>query len=590
MKIKVNRNNIWANIFIEQLASIGVRNACLSPGSRSTPLAYTLSKNKKIKSYTHFDERSTSFFALGLAKANGEPVIVVTTSGTAVAELYPAIIEAYQQRVPLIICTADRPPELIGSGANQTINQHNIFKNHIRWFRDLGLPSISETGFRHLQRLAIKAFHISFIEDRGPVHLNFPFKKPLEPFYYTDEINGSLVKIKPQRYIHSRTETVTSSSKVLNKLVLDLMTTDRGIIIVGPSENNKVVNSSIKKLASKLKYPVYADGLSQLRFATSTNDKNVLSNYNSFLRSENFIEENEPEIILQFGRTPTSSTIENFLSKTSADRYLINFYGDKFDPSGNAKNILSIDPKIFCLNIISQLNAKKFNRKKSNWLDNFVKAEKICEELKTKRIQKIKELNEPAIISELINFLPSGSNVFIGNSLPVRDVDNFCSNISKKINIYFNRGASGIDGVTSTALGLAIKKQPAVLITGDLSFLHDIGALSIAFKYSIPLIIVVINNNGGGIFDSLPIANKVSKFEEYFITPHNLELSDIVKSFKIDYQSIDNRSALKNKLKKCLSRKLPSVLEIQTDAVKSAEQRNKYFEEVKEKINREYEI
>jgi len=198
-------------------------------------------------------------------------------------------------------------------------------------------------------------------------------------------------------------------------------------------------------------------------------------------------------------------------------------------------------------------------------------------------------LNEPAIISEVINFLPSGSNVFIGNSLPVRDLDNFCSNISKKINIYFNRGASGIDGVTSTALGLAIKKQPTVLITGDLSFLHDIGVLSIAFKYSIPLIIVVINNNGGGIFESLPIANKVSKFKEYFITPHNLELSDIVKSFKIDYQSIDNRSDLKNKLKKCLSRKLPSVLEIQTDEVKSAEQRTKYFEEVKKKLNREFE-
>ena len=204
MKIKVNRNNLWARIFIDQLAALGVQYACISPGSRSTPLTFTLSKNRKIKSFVHIDERSSAFFALGLAKATGKPVIIVTTSGTAVAELYPAIIEAYQQRVPLIICTADRPSELIGTGANQTINQHNIFKNHIRWFRDLGLPSISETGLYHLQKIAIKAYQISLIEDRGPVHLNFPFRKPLEPFSYTDDVNKSILKIKPQRYLKSK--------------------------------------------------------------------------------------------------------------------------------------------------------------------------------------------------------------------------------------------------------------------------------------------------------------------------------------------------------------------------------------------------
>ena len=162
MKIKVNRNILWSKIFIDQLAALGVQYACISPGSRSTPLTYVLSKSRRIKSFVHIDERSSAFFALGLAKATGKPVVVVTTSGTAVAELYPAIIEAYQQRTPLIICTADRPPELIGTGANQTINQHNIFKNHIRWFRDLGSPSIGETGFYHLQELAITCLSNKF--------------------------------------------------------------------------------------------------------------------------------------------------------------------------------------------------------------------------------------------------------------------------------------------------------------------------------------------------------------------------------------------------------------------------------------------
>jgi 2-succinyl-5-enolpyruvyl-6-hydroxy-3-cyclohexene-1-carboxylate synthase len=210
MKIKVNRNNFWARIFIDQLAALGVKYACISPGSRSTPLTFTLSKNRKIKSFINNDERSSAFFALGLAKESGMPVIIVTTSGTAVAELYPAIIEAFQQRVPLIVCTADRPSELIGTGANQTINQHNIFKNHIRWFRDLGLPSMSETGFRHLQRIAIKSFQISLTEDRGPVHLNFPFRKPLEPFSFTDEVSKSIFKITPLRSVKQKSVNIVS--------------------------------------------------------------------------------------------------------------------------------------------------------------------------------------------------------------------------------------------------------------------------------------------------------------------------------------------------------------------------------------------
>ena len=592
MKIKVNRNILWSQIFIDQLAALGVRYACISPGSRSTPLTYVLSKNRKIKSFVNIDERSSAFFALGLAKSTNKPVIVVTTSGTAVAELYPAIIEAYQQRTPLIICTTDRPPELIGTGANQTINQHNIFKNHIRWFRDLGLPSIGETGFHHLQKVAIKAYQISLTEDRGPVHLNFPFRKPLEPFSYTDEVSKKIFKLKPQRISSNKSlnhsTTGNGLTKAMGRLADELAKTEKGIIIAGPMEYDLEIVKSIKKLSTLLKYSVFADGLSQLRCNAGKKDKNIISNFNSILKSEKFIHEYDPDLILQFGRTPTSSVLESFLEETNASRYVINSYGDKFDPTRNAKAILAIDPKFFCQYLISKLKEKKNILQKSHWLKEFIQADEISEKIKYQIIDRAKFPNEPSTIKEIFNRVPSGSNIFIGNSLPVRDLDNFLSNTSKRLSIHFNRGASGIDGITSTALGVAIRKRSTVLITGDLSFLHDINALTIAAKYAIPLIIIVINNNGGGIFESLPIAGEVKQFREYFITPHNLELDSIVKSFGINHQLITSRSQFQSHLIKSLNKNIPSVLEIQTNAVKSAELRNKYFDEVKKKLNKEF--
>ena len=588
MKIKVNRNILWTKIFVDQLAALGVQYACISPGSRSTPLTYTLSTNRRIKSFINIDERSSAFFALGLAKATRKPVLVVTTSGTAVAELYPAIIEAFYQRVSLIICTADRPPELIGTGANQTINQHNIFKNHIRWFRDLGLPSISKTGIHYLQKIAIRSFQICQNKDKGPVHLNFPFRKPFEPFSFTDDINSSILKIKPQRILKVKSNNSILLNKTLSKIADELIKYEKGIILVGPMEFDRELVFRIKKLSALLKYPVIANGLSQLRFNSSGKEKNILSNFNSILYSEYFKDKHTPDIILQFGRTSASIPLDNFLLETDAVRYVINTFGDSFDPTRNAKATLSVEPKIFCDDLITQLKSKKIKRQKNNWLKEFSTAENICDKIKLSLIEKTKYLSEPSIIRELFKYLPSGSNIFIGNSLPVRDVDNFLSITSKRFIVHFNRGASGIDGIISTALGIAVNRKPTLLITGDLSFLHDLNALSIAVKYSVPITIIIINNNGGGIFQSLPIAQEVNKFREYFISPHDLEFSGIIKSFGINYQLILNRSQLRKYLTKSITKNLASVLEIQSDATKSVELRKKYFDEVENKLNKEF--
>ena len=590
MKIKVNRNILWIQIFINQLAELGVKYACISPGSRSTPLTYILSKNRKIKSFVHVDERSSAFFALGLAKAYSKPTLVVTTSGTAVAELYPAIIEAYQQRVPLIICTADRPPELIGTGANQTINQHNIFKNHIRWFRDLGLPSINKSGFHHLQKIAIRAYQISSLEDKGPVHLNFPFRKPLEPNSFTDVVHKKTLQLKPQKLKRNKNFNFQSrsSDKSILKVADEIIKYEKGIIIAGPMEYDPQLIREIKKLSALIKYPIFADGLSQLRFNSNQKEKNIISNYNSILKSEIFVEKNRPDIILQFGRTPTSAMIESFMAETNAERYLINLYGDKFDPSRNAKAILSTDPKIFLNNLFSYIKKKNIHRNKSLWLSKFIRAEELSEKIKFRIIGRSNFQNEPSLIQEILSNIPNKSHIFIGNSLTVRDLDNFSGFISKQFSIHFNRGASGIDGITSTALGIASLRRPVFLITGDLSLIHDLNAFLAASKYSIPIAVIVINNNGGGIFESLPIAEKFNRLREYFITPHNLELSAIVKSFGVRYHLILNRFGLKRQLNNCIGKNFTSVLEIQTNAKKSEEQRKKYFTEAQKQINKEF--
>lgn len=590
MKIKVNRNHLWSKVFFNQLASLGVKYACISPGSRSTPLAYSLAQNKKIKCYVHNDERSSAFFALGLARATKNPVIVVTTSGTAVAELYPAIIEAYQQRTPLIICTADRPAELIGTGANQTINQHNIFRNQIRWFRDLGLPSISDTGFYYLQKIAVKAFRISLLEDRGPVHLNFPFEKPLEPFSFTDKVSKKTIHVKPLKNVRHNADHsgVQSNSKIFRAILNQLVATKKGIIIAGPMEYDHELLRQVKQLSSIIKYPLFADGLSHLRFNENKKDTTIISNFNLILSSERFLEKHSPEIILQFGRTPTSSLLESFFEKANAGRYLINHYGDKFDPTRNSTAILAAEPVQFCKNLISSLKEEKFQRHKSGWLKDFIHADEAAEKIKLKLVQKSTFPNEIAAMTETVDSLPANSNLVIGNSLPVRDLDAFVSRISKKLYLHFNRGASGIDGLTSTALGISSRRRQTILITGDLSFLHDLNALSIAVKYSLPLSIVVINNNGGGIFESLPIAKGSRKLDEYFIAPHNLNLGDIVTSFGIKYKLVKSRRDLKHQLSTNISKNYPSVLEIPTDAEKSVELRKKIYDESIKILDKEF--
>jgi len=593
-KVKVNKNFIWAKTFVNQLCEMGVKDVCISPGSRSTPLTLAFAEEKKIKSYIILDERTSAFFALGIAKATKNPVAVVTTSGTATAELYPAIIEAYQSRVPLIICTADRPPHLINSGANQTINQRNIYRNHIRWFKNVSQPGLSIKNIEKLKNTAVKAFEICAKKDAGPVHLNFPFDKPLEPKTFTDEIesenlNSFLSPYKNTLIKNENPKLSKREEKKIDKIVDEIKIFGNGLIVVGPNNYDKNFRKSVKKLSQITGFPIFADGISHIRFKINKSGKFIIDNYDAFLRSENFGKKFQPEIILQFGRAVTSLTLQNYLNESLAKRFLINEFGDWVDASKKSRLPFKINPTLFCDTVVKRL--EDFNHKKTNkkWTTGFIKANELTKEIKLSLLEKVTFPDETKIINEIVAALKTGTQIFTGNSLPVRDFDNFISNTEKDFKVFFNRGASGIDGITSTALGIASNKKATILITGDLSFIHDLNALLIAKQNNIPLTVIVINNNGGGIFNLLPVFEKSRRFVKYFTTPQNPDIAAIVKSFGMKYHHVKKMSDLKKNLTAAINEKSFSVIEITTDPVKSKETRTRFWKNTAVQIDKAFE-
>ena len=579
MKVQINRNYTWSQVVVKQLAKAGVKYACISPGSRSTPLTLAFDNHEEIKTYVLPDERSSSFFALGLAKQSQTPVAIITTSGTAVAELYPAIIEAYLQHIPLIVCTADRPAYLQNTGANQTINQENIFANHIVSFTDLGLPKINFTSVKKLVKNIEAALSIACCSTRGPVHINFPFEKPLEPESYTDSIEQSLFDSIFSDELYKGNFQPKIKANIPKSLIAELATKfkglEKGLIICGGGVTGKVFFEQCLLLSEKLGYPILADGTSNIRFSCIKHDS-IFTNYSSYMSSKKFQKKYDAEIIIQFGDVPTSSRLLEYFKFSKAEKFIINGFGDLNDPSRTADVVLKTSPLQFCTDLNVKL--KDYLRYNSEWFTSLLKFEIIAAEIKTNFISETKFPFESKVISELFKILPKDCNVMVSNSMPIRDIDNFVSTSRYRLNLFVNRGASGIDGIVSTALGIAAASgRFSLLLTGDLAFYHDMNGLLAAMKYSIPLNIVLINNNGGGIFYSLPVANSSESFENNFITPHNLDFANFTLGYNGYYIGIRHIEHFKEQFPKTFTRKRFAVLEVRTDSKKSAKLRKEYF-------------
>ncbi|MCM3444425.1 2-succinyl-5-enolpyruvyl-6-hydroxy-3-cyclohexene-1-carboxylic-acid synthase [Metabacillus halosaccharovorans] len=545
--------------FVDELTRLGVNKAVISPGSRSTPLAMLMAEHPKLSCYMNIDERSAGFFALGLAKEKKKPVVLVCTSGTAAANYYPAIVEARYARVPLIVLTADRPHELRDVGAPQAIDQVQMYGNYPKWFVDVALPEEEVGMYRYVRTIAGRAFAISASHPAGVVHLNFPFREPLIPNLSL----SNLWEAEDDRlsYLHT-IQGLPQLEKSQIKDIADIMKgIAKGLIICGEQNDSEFI-SAVKEMSGKLKYPILADPLSQLRSGKS-DKQGIIEGYDSILKDPEMINILKPELIIRFGPMPVSKPLMLMLKNNPDITQIIVDPSEEYrDPTLNAAHMIVCNHTKFCEDLSEILEECVSNQFYNDWiLSNTIYQDMIEHEL-----GQINDLFEGKIVRELQHALPDGSCLVVGSSMPIRDVDTFFRNTDKEIRVLANRGANGIDGVVSTALGIsAVSIEPAFLLIGDLSFFHDFNGLLAAKMNNLDLTIILVNNDGGGIFSFLPQSKEEKHFETLYGTPIGIDFSKVVDMYQGEYEKINSWDELHTYFRDKWSNRGLKVIEIETN-------------------------
>jgi 2-succinyl-5-enolpyruvyl-6-hydroxy-3-cyclohexene-1-carboxylate synthase len=509
LKEPENLNALFARALVDELCAAGAREVVLSPGSRSTPLVLACAEDSRLQMRVVLDERSAAFVALGAAKASGRPALAIATSGTAGAHFFPAVLEAEASRVPLVALTADRPPELHGFGAPQTMDQQHLYGTHVRFFADLGVPEPVEARLRHLRAVAALACYRALGPPRGPVHLNVPYREPLSG---ADRAAPAL-RDRPAPRI--ATPCLQADDAALDEAAGEISARSRGIIVCGPRDADDDLPDAVRALSRATGYPILAEAASQVRFRVAE----AVAHYDAILKHRPSAEALRPEAVIRFGAGLTSKTLQQWLDASSAYSVLVSDDPSLFDPAHSASLILTGDAVAAAFAL-----ADRIVRPRGASLP-FADADRRARAVLEAAFAREEEPSEPAVARELLAALPAGSQLFVSSSMPVRDVDAWAGRAAP-VRVLANRGVNGIDGIVSSALGAALAsgKRTAVLL-GDLALLHDLGGLVAAARLGADLTLVVVDNDGGGIFSFLPIASQTPRFEELFGTPHGLELA-----------------------------------------------------------------
>jgi 2-succinyl-5-enolpyruvyl-6-hydroxy-3-cyclohexene-1-carboxylate synthase len=555
--MKQNSNLRWTTAFVNALADAGLRAVCIAPGSRSTPLVLAFVACPRVKIYRHLDERSAAFFALGLALAWDEPVAVVCTSGTAAANFFPAVIEANMSQIPLLVLTADRPHELRHSGANQTIDQVKLYGDHVLWAVDLPVPGDfngqDNLAMRNYAVTAVRAYHTANGRRKGPVHLNMPFRKPLEP-----EREGRSEKCEV------RSVKFTSHSPLhTSHFSLPIAAHPRGLIICGPRCPGGEFPQAVAALSRRTGYPIMADALSGLRYGAWVEGTAVVSQYETFLQSDpDWL---EPEVVIRFGAVPVSKWLNDYLGRIRPTyRIHIRENGVWADDSHLTTHFVEANETAVC---------RALTKDDGRWTADDGWATAVMErETATRRVleEKLAEVYfDGAIVAEVVKVLPAGANLFVGNSLPMRHLDQYGAARAEPLNVYGIRGASGIDGNVSIALAIAAaRERPTVAILGDVTFYHDMNGL-LALRGSLQaagnMTFVVINNNGGGIFRRLPMAQFDPPFTDLFLTPHDLDFGPVAALYGLHYTKTADKAQFRAALATAVADAAPHLIEVVTD-------------------------
>lgn len=529
----------------DEFVRCGMRDACTSPGSRNTPLVLSLVRTPGLRCYSHIDERSAGFFAVGAAKGSGRPVAVTCTSGTAVANLAPAVIEAHEARLPLIVLTADRPPELRDVGAGQTIDQLKLYGDAAKWFFELDVPEATPATLRWVRQLACRAFWTSIEGRPGPVHLNVPLREPL---VLTEPLPEDATGRPDSRPWVTRPRLSRPAS------ALDVALPARGVVVAGRDERDPDLADAVARFAERAGYPLLADPLSGARRGPA-----AIARYDLLLRDGRFTAGRIPELIIRVGDLPTSKPLRTWLSELpDVPQIALDPEGAWQDPAAVLSTSLPGDP---AATLAAATPAGPID---PNWLA----AWRAVDDTATIAIEQILAtgLSEPAVAWALSDWLAPEATLFVAASMPIRDLELFSGTHELAPRVTANRGANGIDGTVSSAYGVAaVAAGPVVLLIGDVALLHDIGGLLAGRRLGLDLTIVLLNNDGGGIFHFLPVSAEGDAFTEHIATPHGLDFSDAARLYGCGFERPADLEALKGAVARSIHDGGTTIIEVITD-------------------------
>lgn len=619
----------YVGAFIDELVRAGVRDVCFAPGSRSTPLIMTAARHPQLSLWLHIDERSAAFFALGMAKTSGRPVALVCTSGTAAANFFPAVVEAYYDRVPLIVLTADRPHEARDRGAPQTMDQVGLYGSHVKWHVDMAPSSDDPARVRYSRTVACRAVATAMAPPAGPVHLNFPLQEPLIPAFEAgpDESDacgaaapqggpengaegGAVAGGEPRPFTVVAAGRALAPQDTVAALAQELRHIPRGLIVCGPQRDSALPEAA-SRLAHALGWPILADPLSLVR--CGPHDRRfVISTYDALLRDRHFAAAHGPEAVLRLGAPPTSKPLQLFLAHCHDARHIVvDEPGHWREPLDVATDVIWADAAAFSHALADALSAahalsstEKAPGAKASaartssartspqdassaeedlppWAASWRRADKTARESMEAAIAALEPgtMFEGRVFTELAALLPPDAALFVGNSMPVRDLDTFFPSLPHPIRFMANRGVNGIDGVVSTALGAAAglksqggKKRPLVLVIGDLSFFHDQNGLLAAKLHELDATIILVHNDGGGIFSFLPQSQPqyAPYFEPLFGTPTGLDFRPLVGMYGGRHIAADTWDRFREGVAEGLNSRGLTVVEVRTDRRQNA--------------------
>ncbi|HEX2051093.1 MAG TPA: 2-succinyl-5-enolpyruvyl-6-hydroxy-3-cyclohexene-1-carboxylic-acid synthase [Actinomycetota bacterium] len=550
----VNPSQALAETLVDELARCGLRHAVVAPGSRSAPLALAVARDDRVRVHVVLDERSAAFLALGIGRATRRPAVVVSTSGTAAANFHPAVCEADAGRVPLLVVTADRPPELRAAGANQTMDQTHLYGRAVRAFAEL-LAERTPDAPRHWRSRACHAWARALGPPAGPVHLDVALRDPLVP--EPDELGwpygvGGRPDGRPWTSFDAAPPRLPDAAR--DRITELIAAHERGVVVAGDAVLDDP--GAPGALAAAAGYPLLAEPMSGAR-----RGPDAVSTYDSVLRSDRFAAAHRPDVVVRLGRANVSKALARWIAASGAREVVVDAAGEWLDPGRSAAEIVAADPSSACRALAHAVGGAR----SSQWRDRWRAAERAARSAVDAVLDDDDEPSEPRTARDVAALAPHGSTLVVASSMPVRDLDAYMAPRAG-LRVLSSRGLSGIDGFVSTALGAACASdEPVLALAGDLSLLHDQNGLTLADRAGVDLVLVVLNNDGGGIFSFLPQARFSEHFETLFGTPHGIDLAHVAAVYGCRHVALARAGDLARAVDEARAAGGIQVIEVRTD-------------------------